>query len=42
MNFRRDSDIINSYGAFVAKSGETPPISPYTYTLKPKGHLSAT
>ena len=42
MTFRKDSDIIDSYGGFVGKSGEKPPISSYTYTLKPKGLLQTT
>ena len=44
MTFRRDSDILDSYGAIaVAKIGETPPpSSSYTYKLKPKGLLNST
>ena len=40
MNFRRDSDIIDSYGAFVGKSGENPPVYPYAYSKKPTGILN--
>ena len=42
MNFRRDSDIIDSYGPFIAKLGEKPPIEPYAYSRKPKGQLEST
>ena len=39
MNFRRDSDIIDSYGAFVGKSGEDPPVFSYAYSKQPTGFL---
>ena len=43
MTFRRDSDILDSYGAaFVAKIGENPALSSYTYKLRPKGLLKST
>ena len=43
MTFRRDSDILDSYGAaFVAKIGENPTLSSYTYKLRPKGLLQST
>ena len=43
MSYRRDSDIIDSYGAIAfAKIGEMPAISSYTYKLRPKGILKST
>ena len=42
MNFRRDSDIVDSYGPFVARSGEASPTESYAYSSKPKGHLKTT
>ena len=41
MTFRRDSDVIDSYGPFVAKVGETPGLSSYTYKLNPMGILKS-
>ena len=41
MTFRRDSDIIDSYGPFVAKVGENPGLSSYTYKLNPMGILKS-
>ena len=38
MTFRRDSDIIDSYGPYVAKFGENPGYT-YAYKLRPKGIL---
>ena len=43
MTFRKDSDIIDSYGPyFVAKIGKNPALSSYTYKLRPKGLLKST
>ena len=43
MNFRRDSDIINSYGPFIAKTGNKPDSLPsFSYTSNPKGILRST
>ena len=42
MTFRRDSDIIDSYGPIaVAKVGENPALSSYAYKLRPKGLLES-
>ena len=40
MTFRRDSDIIDSYGPYVAKFGENPGYT-YAYKLRPKGNLKS-
>ena len=40
MTFRRDSDIIDSYGPYVAKFGENPGYT-YAYKLRPKGILKS-
>ena len=42
MTFRRDSDIIDSYGPFVAKLEVRPANMTYSYTIKPKGILTST
>ena len=42
MNFRRDSDIVDSYGPFVAKLGTRPSTTSYAYGVKPKGILTST
>ena len=42
MNFRRDSDIVDSYGPFVAKLGTRPATASYEYGVKPKGILTST
>ena len=42
MNFRRDSDIVDSYGPFVAKLGARPATTSYAYVVKPKGILTST
>ena len=42
MNFRRDSDIVDSYGPFVAKLGTRPSTTFYAYGVKPKGILTST
>ena len=42
MNFRRDSDIVDSYGPFVAKLGARPATTSHTYVVKPKGILTST
>ena len=42
MNFRRDSDIIDAYGPFVARLEEKPPMPSYSYKLRPKGFLNST
>ena len=43
MTFRRDSDIINSYGPFVAKKGSKPASKlSFSYTSNPQGILKST
>ena len=42
MTFRRDSDIIDSYGPFVAKLEDRPVNMTYSYVVKPKGILTST
>ena len=42
MNFRRDSDIVDSYGPIVAKLGARPATTSYAYVVKPKGILTST
>ena len=42
MNFRRDSDIVDSYGPFIAKLGVRPATTVYSYVVKPKGILTST
>ena len=43
MTFRRDSDIVDSYGPFVAKLGVRPSTTmDYSYIGEPKGFLKST
>ena len=40
--YRRDSDIIDSYGPFIAKLAEPPPVSSFSERKHPKGRLKST
>ena len=40
--YRRDSDIIESYGPFIAKLGEPPPVTSFSQRKHPKGRLKST
>ena len=40
--YRRDSDIIESYGPLIAKISDTPPVSSFSERKYPKGRLIST
>ena len=40
--YRRDSDIIESYGPFIAKLAEPPPVPSFSHRKQPKGRLKST
>ena len=40
--YRRDSDIIESYGPFIGKISDPPPVSSFSERKHPKGRLKST